>query len=184
MSNVYLSREFLEVFGSMSKADLDDLDERAEEIFGVADLDAALVIIGGSVSRLFDAKLTKRYVTPFGLDSEDVFSLARVPEVVQVNVCDVVSYHLWSKRGFNPSSTSDEDAIIGARDRALAWLNEAADAEKGFVELPRRPLEETDVSAITKGKPKVHSEQSPYVWTREQSKHGRDDDRRGSGRMR
>ncbi len=135
-----------------------------------------------AVSRIFDAKLTKRYVTPFGLESGS-FVITDVPEAVRFNVAQVCVSRMFAKRGFNPGSKQDEDVIIGERDRAFLWLNEAADAEKGFIELPRRALE-PDVSAVAKGSPKVYSEQSPYAGFDRQGQDGRDDDARGSGRMR
>ena len=172
--HAYIDEGYLKVNGAMSADDLGYLSTHATNIFGEA-WATALPKVLVAVTRIFDAKLAKRYATPFGLDDAGAFDLSRVPEAVKLAVCDVVVYRLFAKRGFNPGSAQDEDAIIGARDRALAWLAEAADAEKGFVELPRRS-NPTDESAVARAKPKFFSEASPYKWTERQANTGRSED--------
>lgn len=181
----YVSRQFLQLFGSMPKSDMDQLDTDAATIFGVATLDLALFGTDGiaiTVSAQFDEKLTKRYVTPIGVDpGTGTFSLDDVPLGVKSRVCDIVMFHLWTKRGFNPASVQDQQAIIDAKDAAWKWLDEAADSEKGFIELPRRAIT-PDIADVSKAGPRSYSEQSPYVAFDQQGKAGREDDgrRRGS----
>ncbi len=172
--HAYIDEEYLRVNGAMPSTDVDYLSSNATSIFGEAWATAFPKILV-AVTRLFDAKLAKRYDTPFGLDDSGTFDLSRVPEAVKLNVLDVVVHRLYAKRGFNPGSAQDQDAIIGARDRALTWLNEAADAEKGFVELPRRS-NPTDQSAVARAQPKFYSEASPYKWTERQVNTAREED--------
>lgn len=179
----YVSRTFLELFGSMPKSDLDYLDTHAVTIFGVADLDTALFGSEGiaiTVSAQFDEKLTKRYQTPLGVDGAGTFNLADVPLGVQARVAAVVMFILWTKRGFNAASEQDLQAIIDAKDAAWKWLDEAADSEKGFVELPRRAIT-PDIADVSKAGPRSYSEASPYVAFDIQSRAGRGDDGRGRG---
>jgi len=171
--HAYVDDTYIKAVGLMPAADVDFL--RAQE---PAFLDGTYL----AVTRIFDAKLTKRYVTPFGLES-GTFVETDVPEAVRFNVAQVCVSRMFAKRGFNPGSKQDEDVIMGERDRAFTWLNEAADAENGFIELPRRAFE-PDVAAVAKVMPKVYSEQSPYAGFDRQGQDGRDDDARGSGRLR
>lgn len=180
----YVSRRFLELFGSMPKSDMDDLDTNAVAIFGVADLNTALFGADGialTVSGQFDEKLTKRYQTPLGVDGSGTFNLDDVPLGVKSRVCEIVMFHLWVKRGMNPTSAQDQQAIIEAKDAAWKWLDEAADSEKGFVELPRRAIT-PDIADVSKAGPRSYSEQSPYVAFDIQGRDGRADDGRGRGR--
>lgn len=117
-----------------------------------------------SVSRMFDARLHKRYATPFA---------APVPEALRFHVAQVVSYQIWLKVGYNPGSAQDE-AIKTARDDALEWLKDAADSQAGTVELPVREAPvDGDTSAISRSRPLSYNEASPYTWTRRQAERAR-----------
>lgn len=139
------------------------------------DIDALEILYPGltlklvtAVSGMFDARLRKRYAAPFQSPFPDALKLA---------VIQVAAYRLWLKRGFNPSAAHN-DAIKEDKDSALEWLKEAADGEKGLIELP--PKEEAlGTSAINVGSPLGSSEQSPYVWTDRQAIKGRDEDANG-----
>lgn len=120
--------------------------------------------IAESVSRMFDARLHKRYNTPFA---------EPYPEAIRFHVAQVVSYQVWIKVGYNPGSAQDE-GIKTARDDALAWLKDAADSQDGTVELPVRETPATgDASAISRSRPLSYNEASPYVWTRIQASRAR-----------
>lgn len=165
--SAYTDLVFLKLVSSMPSEDIDDLETRYPGI-----VDATV----NAVSRLFDAKLSKRYATPFGFEA-GTFSVARVPEAVKWQVSAVVTYQLMLKRGWNPSSAQDE-LIVKNRDEALAWLNEAANAETGLVDLPKREAPPpADASGVAKGGPKSYSEQSPYTWTTLQRADARREDR-------
>lgn len=171
MTDAYVDLDFVKAVGSMPAADIDILETAFPGTFDA---------IAGTVTRMFDAKLTKRYSTPFGLDSLGAFDIDRVPDVIKLNVCDVVIYYLWRKRGFNPGSAQDEDAIIGARDRAITWLQEAADSQNGLIELPLRDTG-VDQNAVVKAAPLSYTETSPFVWADRQREIGSGEDSNGRG---
>lgn len=111
--------------------------------------------IATAVSRMFDARLSKRYAVPF--DQNDP------PEALRFHVANVVAYQVFLKIGFDPGS--EQDAYIKeARDESLAWLKEAADSEGGTVELPRRETIPTAQSAIARSLPKAVSDATPFAW--------------------
>ena len=117
-----------------------------------------------SVSRMFDARLHKRYATPF----QEPY-----PEVLRFHVAQVVSFQLAIKIGFEPGSAKDEQ-IKAMRDEALAWLKEAADSQAGTVELP--PIETPvtgDGTAVSRSRPHAYSESTPYQWARLQAQRAR-----------
>jgi hypothetical protein len=62
-----------------------------------------------------------------------------------------------------------------AKDDALAWLKEAADAKDGLIDLPLRA--DTTASGISRGGPLAYTETSPYAWTDVQAETGRSEDR-------
>lgn len=113
-----------------------------------------------AISRTFDARLHKRYATPFK---------EPVPEIIRINVSMVVAYQVWLKVGFNPQS--EQDALLKmARDDALEWLKEAANAETGLDELPSREDPASgDDSAAKRTRPLARTDASPYTWTRRQA---------------
>lgn len=106
------------------------------------------------VSATFDDYLAKRYGTPFQTP---------YPDSLVDNVAAVVAYRLLVKRGGKPDGTKVE-AATRARDEAMAWVKEAADSEKGLVELVRAQATPRGATAIDKGGPLGYSEASPYSW--------------------
>jgi len=149
--------DYVKLVGSMPAADIDALETLFPGTFlGVAT----------SVSRLFDARLAKRYEAPFA-------DYPNCPEAVKWNVAQVVVAALWQKRGYNPGSAQDEIVQTNKAD-ALAWLKEAADSKDGLVELPLRA--DTTATVVMRGGPRSYSEQSPYAWTDAQADAGRQDD--------
>lgn len=117
--------------------------------------------IAESVSRMFDARLAKRYVTPF--------DTTKPPEALRFHVGSCVAYQLWLKIGYDPGSQQDSN-IKEARDEALSWLKDAADSVEGTVELPRREdTTKSDAIAVTRSRPLAYSEATPFEWTRRQA---------------
>jgi len=144
----YVDIEYVKLVGTMPSHDVDALEALTPGMF------AAIAL---SVSRIFDARLFKRYKTPFD----------PVPEVVRWHVAHVVVAALWKKRGFNPGS--EQDALIErSKDEALAWLKEAADSKEGLIELPLREVA-PDATGVVRGGPLGDSEQSPYDWVDKQT---------------
>lgn len=126
-----------------------------------ADHPNSFAAIAEAVSRMFDARLAKRYATPF--------DTTKPPEALRFHVGNVVAYQLWLKIGYDPGSQQDSN-IKEARDEALAWLKDAADSVEGLVELPRREdATKTDAIAVSRSKPLAYSEATPFEWTRRQA---------------
>ena len=120
-------------------------------------------------SARIDARLSKRYATPF---------LLPAPVCLQGWLAKIVTLSAFLKRGFDPTDRQGE-MYVADRDGAVAEIKEAADAETGLFDLPlRAPL---IGSAIAKGFPKSYSEQSPYAFTSGQSRVGRQEDDQGGG---
>jgi phage gp36-like protein len=139
----YVDIDFVKMVGSMPAADVDLIESAYPGTF------AQLAL---SVSRIFDARLAKRYATPFA---------SPYPEALRMHVANVVVWHLWRKRGFNPSS--EQDALVTAeKEAAEAWLKEAADSKDGLVELPLR--ENATTSGVIAAFPLGSSDASPYTW--------------------
>lgn len=141
----YITAAELKLLGSMPSEDVDDLEARYPGLVSTTTI---------AVSGMFDAKLRKRYVAPF----EEPY-----PQALKLAVAQWVSYRLWLKRGWNPSSAHNQ-AITDDYDAAKAWLDEAANSQDGLVELPRRE-EGLGPGAVNAGGPLAYSEASPYDWT-------------------
>jgi hypothetical protein len=109
--------------------------------------------VATAISRIFDAKLAKRYATPFLVD---------VPEAIRWNVAQVVAAELFHAAGYSPGSEQVE-IVEKKKADALTWLDSAANAKDGLVELPLREAP-PDTSGVIKGIPLVSSEPSPYDW--------------------
>ncbi len=117
------------------------------------------------------ARLAKRY---------DVAKMELAcPEICLSWLTALTTKDFYAKRGFNPSSASDESAILEAYNDAKAEVKEAADSKDGLFELPLAGT--NDVTAITRGGPLGYSEVSPYVWQDVQFDTAFDDDKNRTG---
>lgn len=145
----YFDVEYLRNMGSVPGAELD-----AFEVSYPNRLDALIE----AVSRLMDSYLFKRYATPFK---------EPVPEVVKFHGTAILSHQLRVIIGFDPGSKQDEQ-IIQARTDAFAWLEKAANARDGLVELPLREPEpgKGDVSGVSRRKARAFSFASAIDWHR------------------
>lgn len=121
-------------------------------------------------SSLIDARLGKRYATPF--------AAASPPTIVTLWLTRLVTPEVYKKRGVDPTDT-EIDQIIKDRDQALAEIKEAADAKDGLFELPLRA--DNDTVGVTRGAPLGSSEQSPYIWAQKQWNAAQDEGFDGSG---
>lgn len=144
MSN-YVTMQDVKDLGSMAPEDVDALEALYPGI---------VVRIATAVSGLFDARLAKRYAAPF---------IEPFPNALVFNVSRMVAWRLWIRRGFNPSSPIDTLLEKENLD-AEAWLKEAADGDKGLVELPARQATPGEATAVNVGGPLGYSEPSPYQW--------------------
>lgn len=106
-------------------------------------------------SRWLDARLAKRYATPFAAPPN-------TPVAVTGWIERLVTSRVYLKRGIDPTD-AQWDAIQQGHTDALAEIREAADSVEGLFELP---LNESDTSdGITRGAPLSYTEASPYTWT-------------------
>lgn len=115
-------------------------------------------------SAWIDARLAKRYATPFG---------SPAPIAVQGWLSDIVTHEAYLKRGIDPTDQQVQD-VAGARKRAEEEIKEAADAKDGMFELPLRA--DTTAQGISKGAPLFYSETSPYHTWSEQAADGKAED--------
>lgn len=115
-----------------------------------------------------DARLRKRYTVPF----------VTPPETVLAWLTNIVTLRAWLRRGFDPQDPS-MPVVTADHDRALEEIKEAANGQVGLFDLPL--ADAGDPSAITKGGPRLYSEQSPYVGFSRQAREAREEDRNGEG---
>lgn len=157
----YLTSAELKLLGSMPGPDVDLVESKYPGV-----TIATIRAVGGH----FDSKLVKRYAIPF---------VPPYPEAIKLHVARAVAWLLWLKRGYNPAGKLDE-LLKADNDASLAWLDQAADAQNGLVELPGvdGPL---GGSNATKASPLSYSETSPYVWTDVQADVGRGEDSNRTG---
>ena len=116
--SAYFDVDYLKTMGSVPAAVLDEFEDQHA---------GRLAKMIESVSRLMDSYLMKRYATPF----------SEPPETVKLHGTSILSHQLRVLIGFDPGSAQDEQ-IIQARKDAFAWLESAANAKDGLVELPLR----------------------------------------------
>lgn len=141
---VYVDLDYVKLVGSMPPADVDAVNALYPGKF---------VAIATALSAMAEARLHKRYATPF----QEPF-----PEALRWHVAQLVVAELWRMRGYNPGHELDR-TIEERRKEALDWLKEAADSKEGLVELPKR-ADQAGTSAIDRGGPLCESEPSPYDW--------------------
>jgi len=141
---VYVDKAYVKLVGSMPPADVDAVDALFAGKFDA---------IAAAVSAMFEAKLHKRYATPFDQP---------YPEALRWHVAQVVVAELWRMRGYDPGHPLDQ-VIEDRRKEALEWVREAADSKDGLVELPKR-ADQAGTSAVDAGGPRGYSEASPYDW--------------------
>jgi hypothetical protein len=144
--SAYIDTPELKLLGSLPAEDVDDIETRYPGIVA-----KTISVVCG----LYDARLAKRYAAPF---------VAPYPDALKFNVAREVAWRLYIKRGFNPSGAMDQ-LLEKEHTEADAWLREAADSEKGLVELPARQATPGEATAINQGGPYGYSEASPYAWT-------------------
>lgn len=120
-------------------------------------------------SAWIDSRLRKRYAAPF---------VVPYPAAVTAWLVRLVTVRCYLKRGVE---ATDEQFVSIQQDAADAKteIMEAANGETGLFDLPLRA--DTTVTGISKGRPMSYSEQSPYAWTREQRRIGREEDSNGGG---
>ena len=111
-----------------------------------------------SYSAQIDARLAKRYATPFDASS---------PPVAVTNWLQrLVTPRIYFKLGCDPND-AQIDALIKDADQVWAELKEAADAQSGLYDLPLRA--NSDASGIVKNKCRVRADASPYESTDRQA---------------
>jgi hypothetical protein len=111
-----------------------------------------------SKARWIDARLRKRYATPFAAFDDD----PPTPPTIQDWLARIVTLRVMLKRGVDPD---DAQFVVISEDAKEAMLEiaEASDSDTGKFDLPSRADE--DGSAISRGDPRSYSEASPYVWS-------------------
>jgi phage gp36-like protein len=120
-------------------------------------------------SRQIDARLSKRYATPF---------TAPYPEVVKAWLARIVAVRVYLRRGVDATDLQFAE-IQADGTRAFDEIKEAADSNVGLYDLPS--VQGSTSSGVVRGGPFGYSEQSPYVWADGQARAGRSEDSNGSG---
>jgi phage gp36-like protein len=105
-------------------------------------------------SAWIDARLAKRYATPF--------DAASPPFIVEEWLNRLVTHRCYLKRGVD-ATDSQVDDIKQDAEKAAAEIKEAAESKEGLFELPPRQ-DLPDEQGITRGSPMGYAEQSPYTW--------------------
>ncbi len=164
MSSLYCNIDYLKSGARiMLPAEIDRIEQQSPGI------------VNGTIEQVsleFNSLLHKRYAAPF-----ENYPSPECPGAVSSNVAWVTIERLWNTYGASPTNSDKSTRIQAMADQARAWLREAADSEKGLVELPIR--EDSSASAVNQGGPLVSSQQSPYAWTDDQAEIGRQEDSRG-----
>lgn len=106
-------------------------------------------------SAWIDARLSKRYATPFPADSP--------PDVVVEWLNRIVTHRCYMKRGVDSTDAQVVDLKADAL-AAVAEITEAASSATGLFELPLRQ-DAAAVGGVSRGDALCYSEASPYTWT-------------------
>ena len=116
------------------------------------------------ISALIDAKLAKRYATPFASDSP--------PVVVTDWLQRIMTMRLYLKRGIDPTDRQIEEIRADAK---AAWdeIVDAANSKDGLTELPLR-ADSPGSDGIVRAAPLSYTETSPYDWSQNQAEENRD----------
>jgi hypothetical protein len=141
---IYASIQDVKDYGSMPAEDIDQLESQYSGL---------TLKLSEAISSLFDAKLAKRYATPF---------VEPYPYAIILNVARQVAWRLWLKRGFNPKGEMDASIRQDFED-SEAWLREASNSQTGMIELPARQ-DQAQANGVVRAGPQFYSERSPYVW--------------------
>ncbi len=120
-------------------------------------------------SMQIDARLSKRYATPFA---------SPYPVALTGWLARIVTVRAWLRRGVDPNDQQFSEVKADA-DAAWAEIKEAADSNTGLFELPLRA--DTNASGVARGGPFGYSEQSPYVGFDIQRDVGRTEDSNRGG---
>lgn len=126
------------------------------------------------VSRWVDARLRKRYVTPFARFD----ATPPTPRQVQSWVARILTPLVWIRRGVDPGDLQF-DVVRQDADDAREEVKEAATAEDGLFDIPTET--DADATAIARTETRGYSEQSPYVGFDRQRETGHHEDTHGSG---
>jgi hypothetical protein len=144
----YLTTAEFDLINSLPGISLDEIENNYPGW-----LSATLV----SFSAVIDARLAKRYATPFA---------SPVSEQVKNWLVRLVNIRVLLKVGTN-SNDSQVQILLDDANLVLAELKEAADAKEGLYDLPLRA--DTNVSGITKPTILTTSDPNPYIGLRTQA---------------
>lgn len=156
----YLTVAELKLLSIMPSGDID-----AVETIAAGWIDANLE----KASRDVDSRLRKRYSVPFE---------APYPDKVQQWVADIVTPRVYLRRGVNALDAQFQ-SVEQLANRALAEIEEAANAEHGLFDLPLRS--DTTATGITAPTTLAYAEASPYVGFDMQRLNAHDEDDSGEG---
>lgn len=140
----YADSAGIKLVGILPPGDVDDLDVQRPGV---------VAAVCERVTRLIDARLAKRYKTPFD----------PVPIAVRDCAEQLATVRLYRIRGAQPG-TEIEQSIKDTQEAAEAWLKEAADSKDGLIDLPFRDNDSVDASAIDRGGPMCESDLDAYSW--------------------
>jgi hypothetical protein len=150
----YLSTNEFKLRTIMPQADVDNL-EALEPGYLTATI--------ADWSSWIDGRLRKRYAVPF---------VAPYPPILLLWLTKLVTRDAYAKRGYNPQSEMDKNAIVEMADKVEAEVKEAADSKDGLFDLPLSTS--SNASGVSAGGPLGYSERSPYVWQTNQRDNAED----------
>jgi hypothetical protein len=130
-----------------------------------------------------DAKLCKRYTTPFGDEPAPAATVRQsVPGLIEDWLVSLVTPRAYAKRGVNPSSGElwFTEFVINPAVAALKEIDDAANGNEARLELPLKSTSEPGAD-VTRSGPLAYTETSPYVWLDVQADAAREEDTGRSG---